>query len=308
MDIDLFKTLINVSKYKSISRASEALYLTQPAVSKQIKVLEHHYDIKLFERDKRKMMLTEPGKQLLDYAHRITRLYRESIRSLNERDGQVKGTLKMGVNLTLGIYVLPRLIRLYSDIYPDLKIEVFLDNTDNIIKEVKGGDMNFGFIGDTLLDALVVNHLFYQDHLKVVIGKSFGIDKETISWKDLEKIPFICRERGSDIRNSYEKWLKKKSIHLNTKMELNNTEAIKNCVQSGIGFTILPSCTIEKEVHDGTFRVLSLPYMDITQNFYICHFKNKTFSKPEKVFLEFLFQIIETDGDRFLQPAPAVSL
>lgn len=308
MDIDLFKTLISVSKHKSISKASEDLYLTQPAISKQIQALEKHYDIKLFERDKKKMLLTEPGKQLLDYAHRITSLYRESIRSLNERDGQVKGTLKMGANLTLGIYVLPRLIRLYSDIYPDLKIEMLLDNTDNIIKEVKSGDMNFGFIGVSLNDPLIRNHLFYRDRMKVVIGKNFGINKKTISWKDLEKLPFISRERGSDIRDSYEKWLKAKNIQLAARMELNNTEAIKNCVKFGIGFSILPWCTVENEIKEGTFRVLSPPYMGIAQDFYICHFKNKTFSKPEKVFLEFLFQVIEEGGNPFLQPVPAVPL
>lgn len=130
MDISLFKTFIIVAKHKSISTASEKAYLSQPAVTKQIKALEHEYGIQLFERKTKKMALTEEGKHLLDYAHRIVDLFNESKISILEKSGQVTGILKMGVNLTLGIHVLPRLVRVFSDTYPDLKIEVFMDNTE----------------------------------------------------------------------------------------------------------------------------------------------------------------------------------
>ena len=306
MNISLFKTFITVSKHKSISRASEEIYLTQPAITKQLKALEEQYGIKLFERNKKNRILTEDGKQLLDYASRIVSLFNESIASFNEKNGQVKGALKIGANLTLGIYVLPRLIRLFSDIYPELRIEMLLDNTEHIIRAVKRGDVNFGFIGVNLGDPLLTLHRFYQEKINVVIGTNLGIRKKTISWKELETLPFIGRERGSDIRESCEQWLKERDIKLTTKMELNNTEAIKKCIQSGIGFSLLPWCTVEQDVRAGLLRVLSAPHFDLRKNHYICHYKDKRFSKPERVFLEFLFQAIES-GRTFLSSPPPAS-
>ncbi len=306
MNISLFKTFIAVAKHKSITRASEGIYLTQPAITKQLKVLEQQYGIKLFESNKKNRILTEDGKHLLDYAHQIVNTFNESIASFDEKNGQVRGTLKIGVNLTLGIYVLPRLIKLFSDIYPELKIDMFLDNTEHIIRAVKQNDVNFGFIGLNLKDPLLTLHHFYQEKINVVIGPDLGIRKRTISWKDLEAIPFIGRERGSDIRESSEQWLKERNIKLTTKMESNNTEAIKKCIQSGIGFSLLPWCTVEQEVKAGLLRVVSAPHFDLSKNHYICHYKDKRFSKPERVFLEFLFQAIES-GSTFLSSTPPAS-
>lgn len=294
MDISVFKTFLLVAKTKSVSKTGEKVYLTQPAVSKQIKTLEDLYGVKLFERNRKEMILTEAGKQFLNYARKILSLYDELTRSFNERDGKVTGILKMGVNLTLGIYILPKLIRAYSKAYPDLKIDMILDNTDNVIQAVKRHDVNFGFIGIDLDDALITQHLLYQDPIIVVVGPDLPIKKRTVSWKELESLPFIGRERGSDIRETIEPWLKARNIELKSKIELNNTEAIKQCIQLGMGFSLLPLCTVEQEMQKGLLLQVTPPYLDIVQNYYVCHYKHKRFSRPERVFLEFLFQNLES--------------
>jgi len=255
--------------------------------------LEQGYGVKLFEKERNKLFLTDDGKVLLDYAHRILGLYNESHAVLNEQRGQVKGVLRFGVNLTLGIYVLPRFIKLFGDIYPDLKFEMFMDNTDHVIKAIKGGDVSFGFIGVVPDEVSLTIHPFYRDQLKVVIGPKLGLKKRAISWKELEKIPFIGREKGSDIRDTYEQWVKDRPITLTPKMELNNTEAIKLSIQCGLGFSFLPWCTIEQEVRWGLLHTLSVPHFDPIQQFYICHYKGKKFSKPERMFLECIFRFIE---------------
>jgi DNA-binding transcriptional LysR family regulator len=293
METDLFVTFIAVAKHKSVSRASEEIYLTQPAVTKQIKALERIYDIELFDRKQNKMLLTPDGKHLLEYAYQFLSLLNKSKISVNERSGPLTGTLKIAVNLTLGIYIMPKLIKLFSDLHGHLRFEVFLDNTENVIKGVKRNDVNFGLIGIDLEDALIVNHLFYQDRINLVVWRGLGI-KKVYSWKELEKLPFIQREKGSDIRESYEQWLKEKRINLKPVMELNNTEAIKRCIQYGIGFSLLPSCTIEQEIQSGLLRVVSAPYLDLIQRYYICHYRHKKFSKAEKTFLEFLFEAIDS--------------
>jgi DNA-binding transcriptional LysR family regulator len=220
---------------------------------------------------------------------------------LNEQRGQVKGTLRFGVNLTLGIYVLPRFIKLFGDVYPDLKFEMFMDNTDHVIKAIKRGDVNLGFIGVVPNELSLAIHPFYRDQLKVVIGPKLGLKKRATTWKELEKIPFIGREKGSDIRDTYEEWFKDRPVKLASKMELNNTEAIKLSIQCGLGFSILPWCTIEQEVRRGLLRTLSVPHFDPIQQFYVSHYKGKKFSKPERMFLEYIFKFIEK-GELTLPP------
>jgi DNA-binding transcriptional LysR family regulator len=295
MKIDLLKTFISVVKHNSVSKASEEVFLTQPAVSKQIRILEKQYGAKLFEKEKNRLFLTEGGKILLNYAYSMLALYNESIVAVNEQKDQVKGILKMGSNLTIGIYVLPRLFRLFGDNYPELKFEVYLANTEHIISAIKRGAVNFGFIGRDPQIPSLVTCPFYKDHLKVVIGPKLGLEKRTITWKELGKIPFISREQGSDIRDTYETWFKERPLTLRLRIELNNTEAIKIAVHFGLGFSILPWCTIEQEVRWGFLQTLSVPYFDPLQNFYVSHFKKKKFSKPERLFLEYIYNFIEKE-------------
>lgn len=294
MNIDLLRTFITVTKLQNVTRVAEEIHLTQPAVSKQIKILEENYDVKLFERINKKLILTEDGKLLLDYAQRIISLYNESLESLNEKDRQLKGTLKIVANLTLGVYILPKLIKPFCNIYPDLKIEMYLDNSEHITNAVKHGNANFGFIGRKPKDPLIVIHPFYQDKLKVIMGPAFEISKKVMSWKELESLPFLQREEGSDIRATYEQWLTERGVKLKPKMELNNTETIKSLVHLGMGFSILPWCTIEHEVRTGLLRLVSVPHFDFVQDYHICHLKGKMFSKPEKMFFEYVFNAVET--------------
>lgn len=295
MDTRLFETLIAVAKVESITKATEKVFLTQPALTKQIKTLEEMYGIKLFERRNRRFILTEDGNVLLEYAHRIVDLYKESFNVISQMDGQLRGTLKMGANLTLGVYVLPKLIKRFYETYPFLKINISLGNTDNIIKAVKRDDVHFGFIGLRFDDPLVVNHLFYKDEIKLVIGPDMKIDKTVMRWKELESFPFICREKGSDIRETCEKWLEPKNIKLTPQMILNNTEAIKTCVKNGLGFSLLPWCAVEEEVKAGLMKVVSVPFFGGLQDYYICHYRGKKLTTGEKTFLEFLFNEIESD-------------
>lgn len=293
MDINIYKTFTLVAKYGSMSIASEEMYLTQPAVTKQIKYLEELYGVKLFERGS-KLKLTEEGSILLAYAHQITNTYNESLTAMGEFGDDVKGTLKFGSNLTLGIYVIPKLIQLFSSIYPKIKLEIFLHNTEQIVKAVWHKEINFGFISADIKESKIKRHLFYKDRITIVVGKPLGIQSESVTWDQLQSLPFITRERGSDIRETVEQWLKQSKIRLQPKLELNNTEAIKECVRSGFGFSFLPRCTVEHELKLGILEAIQAPHFEPIQEFHVCHYAGRKFSKVERIFLEFLFEAVES--------------
>ncbi len=303
MNLDLLKTLIVVAKYRSISKASDELYRTPPAITKQIKNLEEEYGIQIFEKRAKKRILTEDGKLLLDYAKRFLDLANESKEAFSEDHGPVTGTLKISTIFAVGVYILPKLMGTFSEKYPGLEISIELDNSENILRAVKRYDANFGFIGKKLDDPLISLHLFYKDKIHLVTGQSHPIKKNKMTWKEVEGLKLIRRERGSDIRDATDLWLKERNISLMAKMELNNTEAIKECLKYGIGFSLLPQSTIEDDVELGLLRVISVPYLNLVQTYYVCHYRDKSFSKPEKVFLEFLFQALES-GSTFISSAP----
>lgn len=299
MDISFFKTFTIVAKYGSVSIASQEVHLTQPAVTKQIQYLEEMYGIKLFERGS-KLKLTEEGNILLAYANQILNTYNESVSAISESGNQVRGLLKFGSNLTLGIYVLPKLIKEFSGLYPDVKIDIFLHNSETIVNAVKQKEFNFGFIAADIKEAQIIRHVFYEDKIVIVAGKALGIQSKTVGWNQLQELPFITRERGSDIRETMEQWLKSRKISLQPRLELNNTEAIKECVRCGIGFSFLPRCTVDLEFRLGILDEIQVLYFEPVQEFYICHYEGRKFSKLERTFLEFLFQAIES---RAISPA-----
>jgi len=294
MNLDLLKTLIVVAKHRNISKASEELYRTPPAITKQIQALEEEYGIQIFEKRAKKRILTEDGKLLLNYAKRFIDLANESKEAFSEDNGRVTGTLKIATIFAVGVYILPKLIRSFSDKYPDLEVNIELNNSDNVIRAVKRHDANFGFIGKKLDDPLTNLHLFYRDRICLVTGAAQSIKNKKMTWKEVEGLTFIRRERGSDIRDATDLWLKERNISLRAKMELNDTEAIKECLKCGIGFSLLPQSTIQNDVKRGFIRVVSVPHLNLTQSYYICHYRDKSFSKSEKVFLKFLFQAIDS--------------
>ena len=299
MNIALFGTLIEVARLGSVSEAGKKLYLTQPAVTKQIQALEKIYEKKLFDRVGGKLRLTEEGELLLIYARRMLKLLDESFVSIKEEGGSISGKLKIASNLTLGIYILPKIMRFFTAVYPRIKIEVFLGNNEIITSSVKGGDAHFGFIGKDPGDPFITLHDFYQDQLVVIIAPDFGIKNGSISWKELLKIPFIGRERGSDIRSTYEGWFKEREIKVIPAIELNNTEAIISSVACRLGFSILPWCTVKNAVRQGVVSTVSVPHFSPLQNFYICHKTDRSFSKVEKVFLESVFNRFKMGSPRF---------
>jgi DNA-binding transcriptional LysR family regulator len=293
LNIDLFKSFIAVAKLKSISRASESLYLTQPAITKQIQLLEQKYNKKLFDRSHKEIKLTEEGKTLLEFANRIIGLYNESIASLSERGEHPRGTLQIAASLTIGIYILPRFIKFFMDAYPLIKIEMTLYNTDQVLKSLKKGEIHFGFIGINSDDPMILLSSFYQDKLTVVVGPRSKINKRVSRWKELEGIPFIGREKGSDIRTTYENWFTERIVSLTPTIELNSSEAIKSFLSYNIGFSILPWCVVEQEVRLGLLRTISVPHFNPQQTYHVCLLKKRSLSILEKIFLEQVFQGIE---------------
>ncbi len=240
-----------VAKQLSFTRAAEALFMTQPAVTFQIKQLEEHFNTRLFERGHGQISLTEAGRIVYDYAERILALSAEMDARLKDMTGQMAGPLLIGASMTIAEYLLPRILGEYIAQFPGVVPRLLVANSEAVQAQVADHSLDVGFIeGDTLLPSLVTE-VCCEDELQVVCAPSHplaGIAAATPAL--LAQHAYISREPGSGTREVTDNYLKKIGVApeaLQPAMELGSPEALKGLVATGRGFAIMSRATVVKE-------------------------------------------------------------
>jgi DNA-binding transcriptional LysR family regulator len=228
-----------VAEHLSFRKAGEALYLTQPAVTLQVKALEEELGTKLFERSASGVQLTEAGKVLLHYAERMHQLAGEAEGRLAALKGEAVGELVLGASTTIAQYVLPALLADFSRAYPAIRLQVFSENTEHVAEGVASGRFGLGLIeGPPKRRDLRVHPWFDDELLLVVPAGHEWAGLGMIAPEELVGAPIVARERGSGSRQVVEDALQKAGLRLGSVrivMELDSTEAILSCIEAGLG-------------------------------------------------------------------------
>jgi len=245
----------------SFKKAGEKLYISQPAVSLQIKNLEQQLNAAIFYRDRRKARLTEQGKLLVKYCQRILNLCEETCRALDELEALQSGTLIIGGSQTTGTYLMPRLIGIFRHKYPQIAIGLKVNSTRRIAWCVANGQIDLAVVGGKIPPALQpqLNILPYaEDELALILPPGHPLSTlEFIQKEDLYRLRFIALERDSTIRDVISKALTQNGIdsqYFKIEMELNSIEAIKNAVQSDLGAAFVSVSAISKELELGVLH------------------------------------------------------
>ncbi len=228
-----------VAEHLSFRKAGEALYLTQPAVTLQIKTLEAELGAKLFERKSSGVSLTEPGTLLLKYAEELHRLAEEAESQLARLRGGAAGELILGASTTIAQYVLPAALAEFSRRFPAVHLQVFSENTEQISEGVASERFSLGLIEGPAMRTDLKVERWFDDELLMVVPKSHEWSElAEIEPKKLYDVPLVMRERGSGSRHVVEGGLQKAGLRLGSLrivMELDSTEAILSCVEEGLG-------------------------------------------------------------------------
>jgi len=277
-----------VAKEKNFTKASEILYLSQPSLSKQIKTLEQNLDIRLLNRENNRISLTENGKVFLQYSERILALCEESCRALIDLKNGERGILKVGASQTLGTYLMPRVLALFAQNYPQIDLKVQVNSTRIIIKNIINREIDIAVVGGTIPDELRKNvtiENFVEDEFSLIIPKShpFAVKKK-ISKEDLYHLNFITLNSNSTIRKFIDNILIQNQIEikkLKIIMQLNSIEGIKTAVSLGLGAAFVSSAAIEKEIQLKTIEILKIDNIKITRKLSIISnpecYKSKAF-------------------------------
>ena len=285
------KILKAIATEKSFTKAAKNLYISQPAISKQIRILEKNLDIVLLEREKNKISLTENGRVLLQYSERILALCEESCRALVDLKNGSRGKLTIGASEIIGTYLMPQIITLFTQNYPQINLKVKVNSTLFLTNSVLRKKIDLaiveGEISSKLKKKLRVRS-FVNEEINLVIPKSHPyIKKGKIKKEDLYYLNFITLSSDSDIGKLINIMLIQNQIEikqLKVIMQFNSIEAIKIAVRLGLGVAFIPSLTIEKEVKLEMVKILKIDNIYIDRTLSIVSSLNSDQSKSFEYF------------------------
>jgi DNA-binding transcriptional LysR family regulator len=277
-----------VATEQNFTKAAGILYISQPSLSKQIKTLEKNLDTLLINRDRNKISLTESGKVLLQYSERILALCEESCRALIDLKNGDRGNLTVGASQTIGTYLMPRILALFAQNYPQIDLKVQVNSTRIIAKNIINREIDIAVVGGEISDDLKKNLTikpFVYDELSLIISKSHPFArKKTINKEDLYCLDFITLNPNSTIKKFIDNILIQNQIEtkqLKTILQLNSIEGIKTAVSLGLGAAFVSSSAIEKEIQLKTIGIIKIEKIKINRKLSIISnpqcYKSKAF-------------------------------
>ena len=244
-----------VAKQLSFTKAAEVLFMTQPAVTFQIKQLEEHFNTRLFDRGHGRISLTPAGELVLDYAEKILGLSSEMDVRLAEMTGEVGGSLLVGASTTIAEFLLPRIMGEFKTKYPNVRPRLVVANSESIETRVAEHTLDIGFIESPTHQPNLQTEVCCEDEMQVICSPKFPLARlKEITPQHLVDQPFVSREPGSGTREFTEVYLHKHGFDVDRLvpvMELGSPLALLEVVETGLGYAIASRSSVTNELRLG---------------------------------------------------------
>ena len=277
-----------VASHLNYSRAAEELYLSQPAVSMQIKQLEGHIGLPLFEQMGKKIFLTEAGRELFQYARSISHQIVEMEAVFDEMKGLGQGKLTLSVVNTAN-YFTPQLLAKFCRRYPGINVNLHVANRDAVLKQLADNSTDLAIMGQPPDGIDVSAESFLDNPLVVIAAPSHPLASiKRVKFSRLATETFLSREQGSGTRSAMERIFADHNIQPHISMEMETNEAIKQAVQAGMGLGILSLHSIELELETKRLVMLNVDHFPLTRHWFVAHRSNKRLSGAALAFKKFL--------------------
>ncbi len=268
----------SVAKHLSYTRAAELLYLSQPAVSMQIKQLESELEMPLFERMGKTLYLTDAGHELLHYALNISQQLCELDDVMTEMRGSQRGRLAIAVASTANYFALKLLGDFYKR-FTGTTISLDVTNRASLLKHLNDNTVDMVIMGRPPVGMDVEATPFLENPLVVIAPKDHALaGKKAIPVSVLQKETFIMRESGSGTRIAMEEFFEEKGYNISSVMEMNSNETINQAVEAGLGLGIVSQHTLESELALQQLVILDVEAFPIIRHWYLVHRRGKRFT------------------------------
>jgi LysR family transcriptional regulator, transcriptional activator of the cysJI operon len=257
-----------VAEHLSFRKAAEQLFISQPAVTLQIKALENELGVRLFDRAAGRISLTPQGAVLAEYAKRIASLVSEAEQKLGLLDDKISGELALGVSTTIAQYVLPKLIGAFLEEHPHVQFSLLSGNTDHVVRCLLDGKIALGLIEGPARTHGLRTEPFMEDELVLIAPRNW--QHEHLSADQFRACTLLLREQGSGSRRVVEMALEKAKFKLKSfrnVMNLDSSEAIKSAVEAGLGVGFVSRWAISKELELDILKVVPVGDVKVTRHF-----------------------------------------
>jgi DNA-binding transcriptional LysR family regulator len=275
--LNQLQIFLKIVETKSVTKASEELHLTQPAVSIQLKNFQSQFDIPLTEVVGRKIYITDFGKEIAALANQIL----DQVAAINHRTlahkGQLIGKLKISI-VSTGKYIMPYFL---SDfIKQNLSVELLMDvtNENRVIESLENNLVDFALVS-ILPNTLNIEKLDLMKNKLYLVGNTENKYSKNLNSKEIFKnIPLIFREKGSGTRQTMEKFIEQNNISVIKKMELTSNEAVKQAILAGLGYSIMPLIGIKNELQNNQLQIIPIKGLPIKTTWSLIWLKGKQHS------------------------------
>jgi DNA-binding transcriptional LysR family regulator len=283
--LKIFET---VARHLSFSRAAEELHLTQPAISTQIKTLEGHVGLPLFEQLGKKIYLTPAGTELLGYTREIIRQFQDAEAAMSQYKGVSGGKLNVSV-ISAGDYFFPRLMVEFARRHEGVTLNLAVHNREELLGQLADNLTDLAVMVRPPHDMDTVSESFAPHPYVIVAAPDHPLaGKKRIPLAVIVREPFVVREKGSDTWNSMKEGFAGHLENLNIAMEIKSTETIKQAVIAGMGISFLSAHTINLELKAGSLVVLDVQGFPLMLNWYLVHRREKRLPPVALAFKRFL--------------------
>ena len=277
---------VKVVEYQSVTKASEYLHMTQPAVSIQLKNFQDQFEIPLFEVISRRIHITAFGKEVAESAKEI--LFQADLlkHKALQFKGALTGTLKLSV-VSTGKYVIPFYLKPFLDANPGVDLQMDVTNKELVVESLGRNEIDFALVS-ILPDRLSVDSINLLDNSLYLIGDHMFSNNRKLAVSDLAKYPLIMREQGSGTRQQMEQFLKKHQVKLERKLELTSNEAVKQAVKAGLGLSIMPLIGLKHEIEAGELKILKIKGLPVHTAWQLISLKGKRHGPVAEAFRAYI--------------------
>lgn len=269
----------------NVTKASEALHTTQPAVSHAMKELEQYYGVILFDRIGRRLRMTEAGQRFWEYARHIVALFDEMETGM--RNWDAFGILRVGASITIGSQFLPGYVQAFSSRYPGTEVRAVVEPLEQLEQKLVNNALDFALIEGVCHLPSFRSEEYMEDHLSVICPAGGGFRQgQEISIDEFRRQRFLLRERGSGTRETFERVIEQAGFSVSPIWEAMSTTALVNAVISGLGIAVLPRRMVAGPVARGLVVAVRVKGLDFRRTFHIVYHKEKFLTSSARAFME----------------------
>jgi len=279
------EVFLKIAELQSVTKASEALYLTQPAVSIQLKNFQNQFKIPLFEIVSRKIYISEFGKEVAEAAKKIM----EEVKAIDYKvltyQGELAGKLKISI-VSTAKYVMPYFISDFITKNRGIDLVMDVTNKAEVVRALENNEVDFALVS-TIPKKMKINRIgLMENKLYMVGGRDYKFKGKFLSKTEFQNLPLIYREQGSATRLAMEKFIESKKISTYKTMELTSNEALKQAIISGLGFSIMPLIGIKNAMTIGDLQIIPVKGLPMTTNWNLIWLSSKNMSTIAKSLIE----------------------